>query len=104
MNKREPLLSDEYLGTLAPDPEWPDGPDWYPSSKQVRDYYESLIDSGKLRVVEEVELVRVEPGRQFYHPPWYCGACDYRITYYDEDGQEAPRPAFCPGCGNKIKR
>lgn len=36
----EPLLSDEYLGTLAPDPDWPDGPEWYPSSMQVRNIYE----------------------------------------------------------------
>lgn len=40
-NKREPLLSDEFLGTLAADPEWPDGPKWYPSATQVRNTYEA---------------------------------------------------------------
>lgn len=39
--KREPLLSDVFLGTLMADEEYHDGPKWYPSSTQVRNIYEA---------------------------------------------------------------
>lgn len=58
----------------------------------VRDFYEAKITSWELRVVEEVELVYKEE-----HPTeWWCSICDWRgvPSHY----------AFCPGCGNKIKR
>lgn len=43
MSTPKPFVSDEYLRTIAPDPNWPDGPAWYPSSTQVRDLYEPHV-------------------------------------------------------------
>ncbi len=59
----------------------------------VRDYYEDLITTGKLRVVEEVE----------YLSDGGCSNCGN--TIYSDAGIERPNAGwFCPGCGNKIKR
>lgn len=57
--------------------------------RQVRNYYERLIDEGKLRVVEEVEWNKKWPG---------CGKCAHPWSLLLE------KSVFCPGCGNKIKR
>lgn len=57
------------------------------TGEHVRAFYENLIHEGRLRVVEEVELVP---------PIWNCSGkgCGW-------DGAQ-PGP-YCPGCGNKIK-
>ena len=57
------------------------------AARAVRSFYENLIHEGRLRVVEEVELVP---------PIWNCSGkgCGW-------DGAQ-PGP-YCPGCGNKIK-
>jgi hypothetical protein len=39
--EREPLLSDEWLATLTPDEDWPEGPVFYPTSTMVRNIYEA---------------------------------------------------------------
>ncbi len=88
-NERKPMLSDEEII----DETWvPDMSSWEPAGAYeagmhwTRRYYEDLITTGKLRVVEEVEQVP---------PIWGCSACGW-------DGAQ-PGP-YCPGCGNKIKQ
>jgi hypothetical protein len=57
----------------------------------ARDYYENLITTGRLRVVEEV-VIRFDDDLV----PWdNCPQCSKEC--YDGDN-------FCRGCGNKIKR
>lgn len=61
------------------------------SSRMVRDFYERLIDEGRLKEVGGVEFVR--------HVGSHCSGCGFLDTeYHGEDFN------FCPGCGNPIKR
>ena len=55
----------------------------------IRDFYENLITTGKLRVVEEVEVI----GHGF--SLGHCNGCGK---------QTLKAHTYCPGCGNKIKR
>ena len=102
MSKREPLLSDGRLDGLCHEagepndqPDYCGGPGLY-SATLVRAFYEDLIDSGKLRVVVEVEFVDND-----YDANVDCNRCGWSICYiHIEDNPMT----FCPGCGNPIKR
>jgi hypothetical protein len=96
-NERKPLLSDKdaiALGLCAGD-----GKFVTPKSiaMGIRDYYEALIDSGKLRVVEEV-VENIGRSRDFSY--FECSGCHYEHDF--EVG--APDFTFCPNCGNPIKQ
>lgn len=56
---------------------------------RIRQEYEDLITSGKLRVVEEVEWDRKKPG---------CAKCGHAWSVL------LTISVYCPGCGNPIKR
>jgi len=61
-------------------------------AEEVRNYYEHLIDEGKLRVVEEVEFnKKTIPFSDIEYTS--CSGCSY-IIYNDY--------IYCPKCGNKI--
>jgi hypothetical protein len=62
----------------------------------VRSFYEDLITTGKLRVVEEVTL-------NHYHE---CSGCGYNNGFNDEFSgmMEDNLNTCCAGCGNPIKR
>lgn len=99
-NERKPLLSDQGLSNGPEREVYYIEPEAigkrmvrYLSASDVRDFYENLITTGKLRVVEEVELD--EGG--------YCLRCGYDAM--DRSDNLCPEfPPFCHGCGNKIKR
>ena len=59
----------------------------------IREFYESLIAAGKLRVVEEVEAQYGDYGGIM---GWSCTNCSApcQPDYW----------GYCPGCGNPIKR
>lgn len=95
-NERKPLVSDsqcEFVGfdSLGP----------ADAAETIRDHYEYLITEGKLRVVEEVELVGND-----YDCMMECSGCGWHICwqYIDTDITSTSEMLFCPGCGNKIKR
>lgn len=114
-NEREPLLPDSRMYLSVPtDQAQPDGSivpgvTKYPlmSAGLVRDYYESLITSGKLRVVEEVELVPNgstddENGSVIpLHAHRNCPGGYHEIRGYEDSAEIDAK--FCPGCGNPIK-
>ena len=78
-NEREPLLSDDVVR-------------YKNNAFYVRDFYEDLIASGKLRVVENVEAIPCADDL------WArCGGCG--TEYFGAEFNP-----YCPGCGNKIKR
>lgn len=83
-NEREPLTDADVELFID---EWCNGGKH--AAHAIRDYYESLITSGKLRVVEEVEWDRKKPGCAKCGHPW-----SMLLTI----------SACCPGCGNPIKR
>lgn len=90
MSKREPLLSDDALYDAE---DFGAGEKEYRLSRlDIRNYYEDLIDSGKLRVVEEVR----EDGMGL------CAGCGTDIYIVEE--LAGYQPEFCPGCGAKIIR
>ena len=60
------------------------------AGRRVRDHYKRLITEGKLRVVEEVE------NDSSYPLDFRCSGCSKWAKVVDI--------AYCPGCGNKIKR
>ena len=80
---RPPLLSDADLGYVK-DTHTPE---------QVRDFYENLITTGKLRVVEEVEYGN-KPGLRRICLKCKALSEEISVKHY----------VYCPGCGNKIKR
>lgn len=88
MNKREPLLSDEQARNILKNCAY--NPGTMNPVAETAAYYESLIDSGKLRVVEEVGLV-----------PGWDGALSCPCG---EPHFEGVNENYCPACGNKIKR
>jgi hypothetical protein len=103
-NERKPLLSDKDIDRLGPcdvSKHPVTGEYQYVRvplcAEEVRDYYEHLIDEGKLRVVEEADAVSVP---SFTHGEIQCSKCEGRLgnTYADA------LPNYCHRCGNKIKR
>jgi len=93
-NERKPLLSDEEII----DETWvPDMSSWEPAGAYeagmhwARRYYEDLITTGKLRVVEEVDVVLMDGSSIMGH----CNGCGIATL---------KQHAYCPGCGNKIKQ
>ena len=97
--EREPMLPilttyDEHkskYGMLGRELYFIDG--WGKGADAYRTAMDELITTGKLRVVEEVELV-----------DGICSACGYDAGMpRDVNGQDMTPPC-CPGCGNKIKR
>ena len=137
--KREPLLSEfgiiEWAQEKALDMAQADDadPNWVSAysaglrsgMRGGRDYYERLIDEGKLIVAKEVELwhptvpeeewkkwltgsdaefsmlVTKCCGRNPWVPPWLSRRCQW-----DDDGtfRMTKNEFVCPGCGGKIKR
>lgn len=95
-NEREPLLNDEFASERGR--QYDDFTDALPAmTKEIhflggllqgREFYENLITSGKLRVVEEVEWDRKKPGCAKCGHPW-----SVLLTI----------STYCPGCGNPIK-
>ena len=88
---RPPLLSDDALVELTYVKE-----DGRRPSEQVRDFYEDLITTGKLRVMEEVEFKGND-----YDCILQCTSCNWGIGWHIKEDLEPMK--FCPGCGNKIK-
>jgi hypothetical protein len=90
--ERKPLLSDEDIRIVY-------SPYMKYRIKQgmegmdVRDYYEDLITTGKLRVVEEVECRNT--GKDEAWCEWLKCPCGESTRVGSN---------YCPGCGNKIKR
>lgn len=62
----------------------------------VRDHYEHLITTGKLRVVVEVELTP-----NSYDCLLTCSGCGEGAPYYL--AEEFADCKYCPGCGSIIK-
>ena len=103
-NQRQPLLSDEAMDFISC-PQYEDRPtdsqmiaDLLIGITRVRDFYESLITTGKLRVVEEVKS---------YHEILFgCPSCKSvwdKQPRWSQNGKIRTMH-YCPGCGNKIKR
>lgn len=90
MNKREPLLSEEMARNIMKNCAY--NPGTMNPVTETAAFYEDLIDSGKLRVVEEVR----EDGMGL------CAGCGTDI--YIVEARAGYQPAYCPGCGNRIKR
>lgn len=96
--KREPMLSDEVCrwmmkedyALMADHPMEPKEA-WFHGLLKATNYYENLITTGKLRVVDEVKLTA---GNQLH--TYQCSHCGWMNPprYY----------RHCPGCGNKIKQ
>jgi rRNA maturation endonuclease Nob1 len=83
--ERKPMLPDNELAALMGKAH--DYTLAYLAGERVRNFYESKITSGELRVVEEVTYED------------QCSACGNDLL------EVAPSAGwFCPGCGNKIKR
>ena len=93
---KEPMLSDGEVSAIAQLAMVNCQPDANPAFMHVlgamdaRDFYENLITTGKLRVVEEVDNVSTYPG------DFRCSVCD--------GWTRSVLLNYCPGCGNKIKR
>lgn len=89
--KRNPLLSDATIadhfmyGPLLQDAEQA----FVSGARHARQFYEDLITTGRLRVVEKVEWDRKKPG---------CAKCGHPWSML------LTTSVCCPGCGNKIKR
>ena len=79
-------------GEPVDQPEYCGGPALY-SARHVRDFYERLIDEGRLRVVEEVDSIPIILGVTMSAK---CSGCGLRPLMFNF--------AYCPGCGNEIKR
>lgn len=128
MSERKPMLSHEQMLEMAKESHFE--PRYYevgelPFAISIRDHYERLITTGKLRVVEEVDLwhpsVPEEQWRQWltgndpeftmlvtkccgrnpWTPPWLLSK-----AFIDSDGvfNRTPSGYVCPGCGNTITR
>lgn len=69
----------------------------------VRDFYEDLITSGKLRVVDDVMNCN---SAVHYFTCSGCGSTirDPYYSYPPHHSEHGGLIAYCPGCGNKIKR
>lgn len=98
-NERKPLLSedDEFVKASFPGRKRENNPSLYEGMRFAVGFYENLITSGKLRVVEEVEFKG-----NGYDCLLKCDGCGWSIGWHiKEDLQPMP---YCPGCGNPIKR
>lgn len=62
------------------------------SSSLVRDFYENLISTGKLRVVGTVKRMQVQET-----PHGFLDRCS------DCSAVLSPMDVWCPGCGEKIE-
>lgn len=89
MNKREPLLSEEMARNIMKNCAY--NPGTMNPVSETRAFYESLIDSGKLRVEMEVECV--SEGRHEVWCEWLRCPC----TETTPIGSN-----YYPGCGAKI--
>jgi hypothetical protein len=87
-DQRAPMLSDERL-LQGSDP-FPVGEEWHDGAMWVRNYYESLIQKGVLRVVGKVELVQ-----------GWDGALSCPCGYPHFEGRDEN---FCPKCGSEITK
>lgn len=101
--KREPMLSDSKAESILHEHNM----DYRFSHRLVTSlisgFYENLITTGKLRVVEEVKNCNSAPGY------FTCSRCGATIAhaYYSYPPHHSEHGGFiscCPGCGNKIKR
>lgn len=87
------------------------GENKYRMLRRLRHFYEELITTGKLRVVEEV-AANLEPmANEVTGASWHEMSCCGYVIEGMEPGDPvvfAPGIAYtfnyCPGCGNKIKR
>ena len=103
--KRKPMISGSMLRQIVNDPR---SHDKTTVGCDVRDFYEDLITTGKLRVVEEVEVKtqcvtkRMDQfsGASYYDCELRCCGCSvfFQVKTVNEQAN------FCPGCGNKIKQ
>jgi hypothetical protein len=79
---------------------------WNEGAESVRDHYENLITQGRLRVVEEVELVADDFDDGGVQGSWRCSGCGYKVAAEYYNLYSAATPAhhdFCPCCGGKIQ-
>lgn len=99
--KREPLLSDELLGTICDAIPWPEASwdDYEAGAKKVRDFYENLISKGEVRVVKKVG-VELVPNN--YDCLLTCTGCRDGAPYYLLE--EFDDMNFCPNCGGEIQK
>lgn len=96
--KREPLLSDGDVELFRD--EWANG--GKNACYAIRDFYEDMITTGKLRVVEEVS--NTNSGPRYFS----CSGCGASMAspyyswppYHSECGGIIKH---CPGCGQPIK-
>jgi hypothetical protein len=90
--ERKPLLSDDVMDQIGLNVCDDDGASV--TGNAVRDYYENLITTGKLRVVEDVEHLAKDAG-------YKCSGCGWSALW--EFRGLCDEVNYCPGCGNKIK-
>lgn len=88
---RDPMLSGKDMEDLLHFSE-------YQSADNVRSFYERLITTGKLRVVEEAEW-----DMEFPREPC-CPICNYGWDFGQYDPTNDRDFLFYPCCGSKIKR
>lgn len=91
-SERKPLLSDADVSKMSVTENGFAGENKYRMGRRIRDFYEDLITTGKLRVVQDVELD--DSIRGFL----MCPSCKRDMRSDEWSGWE-----FCP-CGNKIRR
>lgn len=126
-SKRDPLLSDKdmivSLEEMVCHRGYAGGACWDTIERQmngleVRNHYERLIDEGKLRVVEEVEVWHPSVPEEAWKK-WLtakddsftmlltkcCGQNPRRFQRGSKESYGHPTGIWlCPGCGNPIKR
>lgn len=97
--EREPMLTDSMLDSWSA---WDDGCDKQHAQhfpKAVRDWYESKITSGELRVVNRVGVEMVPNN---YDRLITCTGCRDGVPYYLME--EFDDMNYCPNCGSEIKK
>lgn len=92
MNKREPLLSEEMARNIMKNCAY--NPGTMNPVSETAAFYERLIDSGKLRVVEECGYVPADT----WCSVCICKGCGEACS---EAGEKEPYP-YCPYCRRKI--
>lgn len=100
MSDRKPLLSDSKAQAILRDHNMDFRFSYRLVTQHVRDFYEHLITSGKLRVVEEEE--EVEFASNDYDCLLACTGCNWKIGWHIMEDIEPMK--FCPGCRRKIKQ
>lgn len=109
--EREPMLSDEEIsrekpllimiklegGTIDP----ADVVMMPMNQFQVRDFYESKITSGELRVVKKARILSDAGYDEWYQPPNVCSDCGFTwMCPGDDEGR--PTSKLCPNCGADL--